>query len=62
MFSIVVSFAVQRATTQPPNPRETVYRVSSKMRETDTVKAKFHYATWFGAGSELVRGEIWPIT
>jgi len=29
------------------------------------VKAKFHYATWFEAGSKLVAGlkqaEIWPI-
>jgi len=24
-------------------------------------KAKFHYASWFGAGSKLVRAEIWPI-
>jgi len=38
----------------------------------ETVKVKFHYASWFEAGSELVRGwfeagskliraEIWPI-
>ena len=37
-----------------------------------SIKAKFHYASWFGAGSELapnrfgagsklVRAEIWPI-
>jgi len=26
-----------------------------------TVKAKFHYASWFGAGSKLVRAEIWPV-
>ena len=25
------------------------------------LKAKFHYASWFGAGSKLVRAEIWPI-
>jgi len=25
------------------------------------VKAKFHYASWLGAGSKLVRAEIWPI-
>jgi len=25
------------------------------------VKAKFHDASWFGAGSKLVRAEIWPI-
>jgi len=25
------------------------------------VKTKFHYASWFEAGSELVRAEIWPI-
>ena len=24
-------------------------------------EAKFHYASWFGASSELVRAEIWPI-
>jgi len=24
-------------------------------------KAKFHYASWFEASSELVRAEIWPI-
>jgi len=26
-----------------------------------TIKAKFHYASWFGAGLQLVRAEIWPI-
>jgi len=25
------------------------------------VKAKFHYASWFGTGSKLVQAEIWPI-
>jgi len=25
------------------------------------VKAKFHYATWFGDCAKLVRAEIWPI-
>jgi len=25
------------------------------------VKAKFHYASLFGAGSKPVRAEIWPI-
>ena len=25
------------------------------------LEAKFHYASWFGAGSKLVRAEIWPI-
>jgi len=25
------------------------------------LKDKFHYASWFGAGSKLVRAEIWPI-
>ena len=25
------------------------------------LKAKFHYANWFGAGSKLDRAEIWPI-
>jgi len=24
-----------------------------------TVKAKFHYASWFGAGSKLDPAEIW---
>jgi len=26
-----------------------------------TLQAKFHYASWFGAGSKPVRAEIWPI-
>jgi len=34
-------------------------------RSPDPVKAKFHYAIWFEAGSKLVadlqRAEIWPI-
>jgi len=25
------------------------------------VKAKFHYASWFGASSKLVRAEIWSV-
>jgi len=25
------------------------------------LKAKFHYTSWFEAGSKLVRAEIWPI-
>jgi len=25
------------------------------------LKAKLHYASWFGAGSKMVRAEIWPI-
>jgi len=27
----------------------------------ESLQAKFHYASWFEAGSKLVRAEIWPI-
>jgi len=28
---------------------------------TSFLKAQFNYASWFWAGSRLVRAEIWPI-
>ena len=40
-----------------PNPTFVdLLRLLSRLKE-----AKFHYASWFGAGSKLVRAEIWPI-
>jgi len=40
-------------------------RCTESIPELETVKAKFHYAIWFEAGSKLVAGmqraEIWPI-
>ena len=40
--------------------REVTERKYENIQYT-AVKAKFHYASWFGAGSMLVRAEIWPI-
>ena len=40
-----------------PVPEENFWTLWCKGR----LKAKFHYASWFGAGSKLVRAEIWPI-
>jgi len=31
------------------------------MHKRFNLKAKFHYASWFEADSELVRAEIWPM-
>jgi len=32
-----------------------------KVPDCSLIKAKFHYTSWFGAGSKLQRAEIWPI-
>jgi len=42
-------------------PRREVTERKYGNRQCTAVKAKFHYTSWFGAGSKLVRAKIWPI-
>jgi len=37
-----------------------MFQASGSVYRIRVLKAKFHYASWFEAGSKLVRAEIWP--
>jgi len=60
-FSQTDRFNFIRITRQTFTTQYAVLPHNIKIIWWSQIKAKFHYASWFGAGSKLVRAKIWPI-